>query len=79
MKQLLYVVLVFAYVVYFGIAMDHEFGDEQSIRLLFCTVAVVVFIIIHFVTKHWGKQINARCLRPFMKIIIQPKWHIMRW
>ena len=52
------VLIVIGYFVYFGLAMKHEFGSEESVRLLWVTCTVVFFFLIWLIGKLFGKKIS---------------------
>jgi hypothetical protein len=65
-----YVLLVLGYAVYFGLAMNYEFGSEASIRLLWVTCLVVFCFIIWLVSKYFGTRIFQAfsCCANFMDV-----------
>ncbi|RUS69890.1 hypothetical protein EGW08_022348 [Elysia chlorotica] len=52
------IVLLVAFLVYFGFAMAHEFGDEASIRLLVCTILGFCILLLHLM-RHQLEPITA--------------------
>lgn len=55
-KKCLLVLVLVAYLVYFGYCMHHEFGTEPSIRLLVCTVIGLLLLVRHV----WGNTCGSR-------------------
>ena len=57
------------FLVYVGFALDYKFGDEQSVRLLVCTL-VVVFVVV------WRHCHHSSCvrigIRSVFKCCVQP-------
>ncbi|CAD5117444.1 DgyrCDS6212 [Dimorphilus gyrociliatus] len=57
-KIVLALIITIAYLCYFGYAMYYELGSEESIRLLWMTCVVVVFVIGWGIYRFWKEPID---------------------
>ncbi|GFR93530.1 sodium/nucleoside cotransporter [Elysia marginata] len=72
------IILLVAFLVYFGFAIDHEFGSEASYRLLICTIlglALLMLVLLQSYLKPLTGRINKFITDPSYKKIR----FIIRW
>ena len=76
-KLSVYLTCVIGYAAYFAYALYYQFGEEQSIRLLWVTMTVVVCFLICIVQDHFGSQIYEHLIEPIVDFIIK-HWRVFK-
>jgi len=72
------VICLIAYLVYFALAMNYEFGDEGSIRLLVCTIFGLLLLVLHLTKHHFAKCTQG--IDNFLELDMYKKQRrIIRW
>lgn len=70
--------MVMAYCAYFAYALYYEFGDEQSIRLLWVTMTVGACFLICIIQDHFGDAIYEHLLKPIVNVV-RRHWRLCKW